>query len=332
MRGWPGWGRRAEREGEFGFAVVGTGHGARKFLEGLRGSARVRVAAIVTRDSARGGRLAREFGVGRVCERVEELAGDAGVQAVYVAVPNALHREVAVRAAAVGKHVLCEKPLGISVEDCEAMIAAAAAGGVELMVGYRCVFDPLYERALGLVRGGALGAVREVESGFGFRAKGGWRLDVGLAGGGSMYDVGVYGVNAVRDFVGDFAVTRAEVGRDSRTGLEMAADWRGVGEGGVEVRCRSSYLEKIESYLRVRGERGWVSLEPAFGYGGTRLRGEYGGGKLDVREGRGAVSGFRVEAEHLAECVQTGDRVRTPGEMGLRDMRVIEEIYRRVER
>ena len=126
------------------------------------------------------------------------------VDAVYVALPNSMHAEYTIRAAKAGKHVLCEKPMATKVAEREAMIAACKAANVKLMIAYRCHYEPTNLRAIKLIREGALGQVQSIESPFGFNiAKGEWRLNKKLAGGGPLFDVGIYSLNACRYLTGE---------------------------------------------------------------------------------------------------------------------------------
>jgi len=115
-----------------------------------------------------------------------------------------MHAEYTIRAAKAGKHVLCEKPMSTNVADAEAMIAACKAAHVKLMIAYRCHYEPTNLKAIGLIRTGALGQVQAIESSFGFNiAAGEWRLSKKLAGGGPLFDVGIYSLNACRYLTGE---------------------------------------------------------------------------------------------------------------------------------
>lgn len=337
---WP-WSFRSqpdETDSRFGFAVVGLGHGATKFLEALRSSPSVRVSALVSGDAPKASELSRKFGVPVTSSyaEIDRLIDDPAVQAVYLCVPNALHREFTERAARAGKHVLCEKPMAATVADCEAMIAAFRAADRLLMIGYRTQFSSVHQHARRLLASGSLGRVQSVRSGFGFLAKSGWRLDPALAGGGSLYDVGVYPIHSLSHLLGEpFTIDRATFQRDAETGLEMAALWQGTLRSGATVSCQSSYLEKVPDFFEVQAERATLLLKPAFAYEGLHLqvrardRNDRNARReldLDLRTPRVEPSTFRLEAEHLAHCALTGAAVLTPGETGLRDMGTIAAI------
>jgi predicted dehydrogenase len=331
---------RAADAAKFGFAVVGLGHGARKFIEALRGSPTVRVAALVSGDLAKAQRLARSHDVDAALayESFEALADEPHVQAVYLCLPNHLHREFTERAARIGKHVLCEKPMAPSVADCRAMMAACDAAGRLLALGYRLPFTSVYQRARELLAGGALGEVEAVRSGFGFVAKPGWRVEAGLAGSGSMFDVGVYPVNALHHFFPQgFVVEGAVAERAPGTQVEVATEWHGrLAVNSAAIQCRSSFRAKIPDFFEVNTALARLSLEPAFSYDGLRLRvraHRSADRNLDLAYAtpRGEPSGFRLEAEHLAECAASGKALRNSAAIGLRDVEALEEILRASE-
>src|SRR5262249_31315747 len=145
--------------------------------------------------------LSRWYEVPTTCgyEQYDELLRSGEIDAVYIALPNHLHRDFAVRAAQAGIHVLCEKPMAVTVEDCEAMIHAAAQHRVKLMVAYRLHFEAANLQTVELIRTGQLGPARVFNSLFTMSVKdGNVRLNPHELGGGTLYDIGIYCINAAR--------------------------------------------------------------------------------------------------------------------------------------
>lgn len=321
----------------FGFAVVGLGRIAEHFLKGLQGSPTVRVTALVSGDAAKAERMAKQYGVAHTCGygEMDSLRDRAEVHAVYLALPVSMHREFTAHAAMAGKHVLVEKPMASTAEDCRAMIADCRAAGVLLSVAYRCPYDPMHQRALELVRSGALGTVERMESSFGFALSADdWRRDGALGGGGSLYDVGIYSLNAARYFMGAEPVSETATAVTDANGLEMSVDWTSRFAGGAEAVCRSSYLERLEGDFSIFGTGGSLRLDPAFSHREPiRLRGSVidpatgAAVTLDETPPKETPSHFRLEAEALARSVTTGAPLPTPGEDGLRDLEAMERIY-----
>lgn len=331
--------KRQQDDRRFGYAIVGAGHGGEKMCEALKDSPVARVAAIVSGNEAKAKRLARRFGVERIYsyEEFDRIAEDSSIEAVYLALPVVLHRRFTELASAAGKHVLCEKPMAGSIEDAQAMIDACAAAGRLLMVAYRLDYDPMHKELRRLLAAEVLGPLRHVTSGFGIVAKPGWRFDPALAGGGSLFDVGVYPIHALHEFFGETVLDSAVIVEDATTHMELDAVWKGTLANGATFECRSSYLARIPDVLHLEGERGALTLRHSYAYERTQLRGEYrdASGAVEhvaVHDARWNASLFRLEAEHFAECVRRGVQPRSPGEAGLRDLQTIAEIEAKAER
>jgi len=251
-----------------------------------------------------------------------------------VALPNSMHAEYTIRAAKAGKHVLCEKPMSTNVAQAEAMIAACKAANVKLMIAYRCHYEPTNLRAVKLIRDGALGQVQAIESSFGFNmGPNEWRTNKKLAGGGPLFDVGIYCLNACRYLTGEepehiaaFASTIDHDGRFSE--VEENVSWTMKFPSGIVASCNTTYGAPMEGYYRVHGAKGWLEVDQAFVYEGLRLRADFSGTQLDEPNPARDPSQFQAEAEHFSHCVQNNLEPQSPGEEGLRDMKLITEIYR----
>ena len=338
LRNWLRRGTKAPEGAEaFGFAVVGLGRIAEHFLRGVEDSSRVRVTALVSGDARKAGKLAKRYDVPFTCgyDEFESLRSRADVHAVYLALPVSMHRDFTERAAEIGKHVFVEKPMASDVDECRAMVEACRSAGVLLSVAYRCPFDPMHQRLRVLIADRALGTVERIDSTFGFElAADDWRWNSELAGGGSAYDVGVYPLNAARYLMASEPEITAATATLNAAGMESAIEWTMRFPGGAEARCKSSYVEQLPGVLTVRGSTGELTLDPAFAHRERiRMRGWYTDPAsekrvaVDAATPDGTPSHFRLEAEHLAECVRVGRPVITSGEDGLRDMELIARMY-----
>lgn len=309
----------------FGFAVMGIGHIATKIAEDLRNSPHVRVTAAVSRTLDRAEKFARKHRIPHAYtyDQWEAIAHDPTIDATYLALPVAHHREFSERSFTAGKHVLCEKPMASSLADCQAMNAAAHRASRLLMLAYRLDYDPAHDELKRMLAAGELGRIEHVTSGFGFVAKPGWRLDPTLAGGGSLFDVGVYPSHALHELFGATVISSAEIVRDATTGMEMDAVWRGTLTSGASFECSSSYLRHIPDSLIIRCERGTVRMKHAYDYNRTEL---YLNDKLHFADKKHNPSLFRLECEHLAACAKQHTPVKSSGEGGLRDMQTIAQI------
>src|SRR3954454_7352336 len=182
------------------YAVVGLGHIAQvAVLPAFRHAQRnSRLVALVSDDRTKRREVGKKYRVERTYGYDEYEACLEGVDAVYIALPNSLHAEYTIRAARAGVHVLCEKPMAVTAGECEAMIDACRTHRVKLMIAYRLHFEAINLAVIDLVRQGRIGVPKFFNSSFSLTLRSGnIRADKAL-GGGSLYDIGVYCINAAR--------------------------------------------------------------------------------------------------------------------------------------
>ncbi len=185
------------------WAVVGLGSFAiNEAIPGFVDARQARMTAFVSGNPAKARDLGARHGVSRFYDyaNYDTMKDNAEIDCVYVILPVGLHAEYTVRALEAGKHVLCEKPMASTSAECERMVAAAKANNRQLGVAYRVHFEPTNREAKRRIAAGELGAIRAVHNAHGFNANPEfpphkWRLQKALAGGGSMFDIGIYGLN-----------------------------------------------------------------------------------------------------------------------------------------
>lgn len=323
---------------KIGYAVIGLGRIAEHFLPGALATDNSRITGLVSGHRDKADKFAAQYGVPPNSiysyDNFDEIADNAAIDAVYVALPNSMHAEYTIRAAKAGKHVLCEKPMATSVDDCEAMIAACRKANVKLMIAYRCHYEPTHLRAIKLIRDGSLGQVQSIESAFGFNiAPGEWRLDKKLAGGGPLYDVGIYALNACRYLTGEEPVQisgyASVIDHDGRFNqVEENVAWSMKFPSGIVASCSTTYGANMQGYFRVYGSKGWLEVSPAFNYDEVHLRAIFDRTRIDEPSAGRDPYQFVAEAEHFSKCIIDGTEPQSPGEEGLRDMRYIAQIYR----
>jgi len=321
-----------------GYAVVGLGSLAeRAILPAFRQSRKSKLIAVVSHDGDRALHMARRF-VAAECytyDDYDSCLSHPQVEAVYIASVNGAHAEQAVRAAAARKHVLCEKPMANTVEECQRMVEACRAHGVLLMIAYRKYFEPASLALKRMVAKGELGRLKLIHSAFTLNLPAdkasAWHLSQSLAGGGSLVDLGVYPVSTVRWILGTEPLEAAAVAwtvdpkRFSEVD-ENVAFWLTFPDG-VVLQGSSSFGAAQTSFLRVHGERGWLALDPAYAYMyERRLFGEIDGQR--VQRYYPAMEEFSMELDAFADCIRRGRRPEPDGWQGLRDVAVMQAIYR----
>ncbi|HEX6643759.1 MAG TPA: Gfo/Idh/MocA family oxidoreductase [Gemmatimonadales bacterium] len=327
--------REAERKVRY--AVVGLGHIAQVAVLPAFAHARENseLVCLISDDSEKLEKLGRKYRVEHRSDydRFEEALAASAADAVYIALPNHLHREYTERAAAAGVHVLCEKPMAVTEEDCEAMIDACDRNGVKLMIAYRLHFEEANLRAVELVQSGRLGDVRIFDSVFTMDVKeGDIRLNPRTEGGGTLYDIGIYCINAARYLFEDEPV---EVQAFTARNGEPRFSAEGVDEmtsatlrfpGDRLASFVTSFGTADVSRLQVVGTKGTLVLDPAYEYAGA-LEHEVTIGERTRTTSFPKRDQFAAELVYFSECVMTGEEPEPSGWEGLGDVRIIRALY-----
>lgn len=222
-----------------GVGIVGLGEIGQVHLRGFRGApelARVRAVTDLDPELRRSTAIAAQAAD---CATLTELLARADVDAVSVCVPHNLHREIALAAIAAGKHVLLEKPMAVSVAECEEIIDAAARAGVRVGVSHNQLFHPPHVRARELLHSGALGRPLLVRMRLGIGGKFmGWRSDPAATGGGLLFDAGVHRFYVARALCGEVSEVMAMADEPRERGEDLAV---------VAMRFASGALGVIEA-------------------------------------------------------------------------------------
>jgi predicted dehydrogenase len=323
-----------------GFAAVGLGQISEIFCRGLVTARDAKLTAVVTGHPADKGKHYTElYDLAPhsiyTYDTYAKLRDNHAVDAVYIGLPNSMHCDYTVRAAEAGKHVLCEKPMAISSAECRRMIDACRAANVRLMIAYRLWYDPTVAQAAAFIKSGALGEIQSFQGAFiGNMRPNQWRLDKAFAGGGSIFDLGIYPLNAIRLLSGEnpSAYTAVVSTRDKTSGkfatMEQSIEWTMKFPSGIIASCRSSYGANAQDRLEINGDKGYLVLSPAYGYDGMKLTGRTADDTIDVVATGKMPFQFTLEADHMADCIRTNKTPKTSGELGLADLESIEAIYK----
>jgi len=324
----------ATKSKPLGVALVGLGnYSTRQLAKAFNETTECRLTGVVSGDPVKAKRWAAEHGFAESgvynYENFDSIANNPDIDIVYIVLPNSMHLEFIERAAAAGKQVICEKPMTVTGAESRRAIKACEDAGVLLSVGYRLQFDPNY-RALMLARGTPeLGAVRYVQADMAFPIGDPtqWRLRKPLAGGGAMYDVGVYCTQSARFFAGQepVAVTAQEYKTDPVKFAEVDETIMFQLEfpNGTTANCTTSYAFRSNS-VHVDYQKGVGTLSPAHSYG--PIAGTLNNKELAPRE----FSQQALQMDDFARCVRAGVESEVSGLEGLKDMLVVDAIYRSI--
>jgi predicted dehydrogenase len=321
------------RKGPVRYGVVGLGHIAQvamlpAFAHARRNS---RVTALVSDDRVKLKQLASRYGVEQTFSYDDYDACLEQVDAVYIALPNSMHAEYTIRAARAGVHVLCEKPMAVTVEECRRMIAACRRHRVRLMIAYRLHFEEINLRVVDLVRRGRIGQPKFFNSSFSMTVRAGDIRTKRDMGGGSLYDIGVYCINAARYLfraeprqvsaisVNDGGARLAEI--DESTGALL----RFEGER-VAAFVTSFNATDVASY-RIVGSKGHVRVEPAYEYA-EGLEYELTIDGKTTRKRIGKRDQFAPQLLYFSDCILNNREPEPSGEEGMQDVRIVQALYR----
>lgn len=330
--------RAAPRDRKIGYAIVGLGGYANVIMSKFADCEHARLAALVSGTPAKLERFGKQYGVPPSHHysyaTFDRIRDNPDIDIVYVILPNSLHAEYTIRAARAGKHVLCEKPMAVSTAECRTMIEACRRAGRKLMIGYRSRFEPHNRLAIKLARDQFVGPTRVITSEHGFPATPNqWRLERALSGGGSLMDIGIYSLNAVRYLSGEEPIEVSAIEATDRSDPRFRTVEDRVSfvlrfASGIEATCVSSYSSGHNAF-RATGQDGWIGMEPATPYDGHKLF-IHKDGKTVQRAVPPTKNQHAGQLDHLAECIINGTDPIVPGEEGLADLRVIEAIYRSI--
>lgn len=332
---WLGDGLAAERK--LGIALVGLGkYSTGQLAPALQQTQHCRLAGIVTGSPAKAAQWKQQYNLSDKSiydyKTFDRMIDNPDIDIVYVVLPNALHAEYVVRAAQAGKHVICEKPMATSVADARRMIAAMQKAGKKFSIGYRLHFEPHHREMMRLGQQQAFGPLQHLwaDNGFKFNNDTPWRVNKALSGGGPLMDMGIYCLQGCLYTKGQVPVSvTAKFTPKTDLSLfkevEAGVDWQLQFADGSVADCRTSYAENMNSRLRAEAAKGWAELAPSFGYGG--IQGRTSQGSMDIPN----VNQQAAQMDDFALCVLNNQPTRVPGEMGLRDVELLQAIYRAAE-
>jgi len=318
-------------EKKLGIALVGLGdYSENQLAPALKETKYCQLKGIVTGTPSKVDKWKKDYNIPDSnvysYENFESIKDNKDIDIVYIVLPNALHAEYTIKAAKAGKHVICEKPMAVSVKECEEMIKACKEANRMLAIGYRVHYDPFHKEMMRLGNDKIHGAITSIKAENGFKlSDNAWRAKKELAGGGPLMDLGIYCVQGAIYTMGQnpIAVTAKEgpkTEKEKFKTVEQSISWTLEFPGGVKAECVTSYHDKYD-LLRADAEKGWFELAPAYDYSGKK--GKTHEGKMDFPDVYEQV----FQMDDFAQNVMKNTPSKVPGEMGLRDVKILMAIY-----
>jgi predicted dehydrogenase len=294
--------------------ILGAASIARQFAAALQGGPGASVAAIASRDESKAKSFAQTFGIPRHYGNYKALLNDQRLDIIYIPLPNDMHAEWAIKALEHGKHVLCEKPLCLGLDQARAMFAAAKLYNVMLLEAYPYWFQPQTREMLSLLQGGAIGEVRSIQASFGFtiaQALGNIRLNADK-GGGALLDAGSYAMSLIRLVMGEAPIRVAALPAWDPSGVDisMQATLTFTRHRSAQLSCAMNVAN--HRHATIIGTAGVIETD-YLNHTSAQLPSQ-----LRVRQGSGfgipfedvsaaMGNGFRFGAEAFAEVVRRKD-------------------------
>jgi predicted dehydrogenase len=314
-------------------ALCGLGRYAGILARGLESSRYCRIAGIVTGSPSKAAEWKKRYDIPDKniynYKNFDEIAGNKGIDLVYIVLPNSMHKEFTIRTARSGKHVIVEKPMAITVNDCWEMIDVCKKAGVQLAVGYRLHTEPYHLEIKRLGQEKVFGQVRLIEASLGYKSgdPAEWRLKKEISGGGPLMDIGIYCVQSSRYTLGEEPVSvTAQFGPVTNTKLfsevEESITWQFEFPGGAICNSTSSYNCQFDRFFS-SADNGSFELSPALGYG--PYKGKTTTGELNFP----VINQQAVQCDEIAKILLDNRQLPShiTGEEGLQDMKILQAIY-----
>jgi predicted dehydrogenase len=327
-------------------ALCGLGNYAGALAYGLETSQYCRLSGIVTGHLAKAEQWQKDYKIAQKniynYQNFDEIVHNKDIDLVYVVLPNSMHKEFVIRAAKAGKHVITEKPMATSVEDCEAMIKACKNAGVQLAIGYRLHYEPYHLEIKRLGQEKVFGQVRMIEASLGYKTYDTtrkieidfninnpteWRLKKAIAGGGPLINLGLYCIQSSRYVLGEEPIAViaqfGTVNNKSRfSEVEETITWQMQFPSGAISNCTSSYGFNIDRFF-ASADEGSFELSPGLSYGpfkGKTIKGDLNFPNINQQTTQlDAIGKLIVENKQLPNHIT--------GEEGLKDIRIVHAIY-----
>ena len=329
------WSAPNRRKNGLGVALVGLGYYSTDLLApALQNTKNCHLAGIVTGTPSKAEVWQEKYNIPDKniynYHNFDDIANNPDIDVVYVVLPPSMHKEYTIRAANAGKHVWCEKPMAMTETECREMIDACNKNKKSLAVGYRLHHDPNTQEYRRIVQQKLLGEVKGVECAAGYRENrtDHWKQKKEM-GGGVLYDMGVYSIQGARlgTNMEPIAIVSAKTSTTRpeiyKNGLDETTVAQLEFPGGVMADIKTSFGENI-NYLNIACEKGDIKLAPYSSYGGAKGSSPLG----EIHHPYQVPQQQVMQMDDDALSIIQGKPMMVPGEEGLRDIRIVEAIYK----
>ncbi|CAN5680043.1 Gfo/Idh/MocA family oxidoreductase [soil metagenome] len=243
--------------------IIGTGNIAGQFCNGVSASPMISLTAVGSRSAESASAFAKKFGIATTYGSYDAMLADREIEAIYLSLPNSMHHEWAIKALRAGKHVLCEKPLAVTVSQGEEMFDVAKRSGKILVEAFMYVSHPQTRRVIETIRGGAIGELRLIRTSFCYRTSrmdGNIRFDPNLAGG-ALMDVGCYCTHFARLIAGAEPIAISAVGTMHESGVDHLTAGVLKFSSGVVSTFSCGMLTQCDNTAHICGTEGYLEIQ-----------------------------------------------------------------------
>jgi predicted dehydrogenase len=322
-------------ERKLGWAIVGLGELAlEEILPAFGACKKSRLVALVSGHPDKARQLADVHGIDRKAiydyANFDSIRDNSEIDVVYIVLPNSMHAEYTNRALHAGKHVLCEKPMAVTIAECESMIQAADKANRKLGVAYRLHYEPMNLAVMEMCRQKTFGTIKTFTgSNCQTTQAPNIRLSSAL-GGGPVGDLGIYCINAARYTIGEEPIEAIAIKSQPKSEPRFREVPESVSfllryASGAIAECQCSFGTARSSSYQVLCENGSITMNPAYTYTGLRLFTDSADGGTPVHTEYliEPINQFAAEMDTFSDCISLDRPVPTPGDLGLRDIRII---------
>ena len=314
-------------------ALCGLGRYAGYLATGLESSQYCHLAGIVTGTPAKEIEWSKKYNIPKKniynYQNFDDIKNNKDIDLVYVVLPNSMHKEYTIRTAKAGKHVIVEKPMAITVNDCQEMIDACKNAGVQLALGYRLHYEPYNMEIKRLGQEKVFGQVRLIEASLGYHSSDAseWRLKKDMAGGGPLMNLGIYCIQSNRYVLGQEPISvTAQFGpitnKEIFSEVEESITWQLNFPGGVLCNSTTTYSCVVDRFF-ASADDGLFELSPAISYG--PFKGRTSKGELNFPE----INQQGTQCDEIAKVLLQNKKLPShiTGEEGIKDVRILQAIY-----